>query len=237
MINHKEKILIIDDSNEILMFLKRFLESKGFMVYTSTDGVEGIQKAIEVKPAVIFLDLMMPNLDGLKMLNVKKVLDEIKDIPVIVISANTARRNVIAALEAGADKVLSKPLKNEKILEYINEVIGKESVAISEDLLSEDEVLEFKNDLTEYFLDSFPEKKEKLTNAIRNRNVRELKTTIHEIKGAGGTMGYPQLTELSEEIEKREFNTPTDWVFAEFKCNEIFQVVNSIKQNFSKQTS
>ncbi len=237
MINHKEKILIIDDSNEILMFLKRFLESRGFMVYTSTDGVEGIQKAIEVKPAVIFLDLMMPNLDGLKMLNVKKVLDEIKDIPVIVISANTARRNVLAALEAGADKVLSKPLKNEKILEYINEVIGKESVEVSEAMLTEEEVNEFKHDLIEYFLDSFPEKKNRITNAIRNKDKQELKSAIHEIKGSGGTMGYPELTEISEELEKREFNSPTDWVFAEFKCNEIFQIVNSIKQNFSKQTS
>ena len=237
MINHKEKILIIDDSNEILMFLKRFLESRGFMVYTSTDGVEGIQKAIEVKPAVIFFDLMMPNLDGLKMLNVKKVLDEIKDIPVIVISANTARRNVLAALEAGADKVLSKPLKNEKILEYINEVIGKESVEVSEAMLTEEEVNEFKHDLIEYFLDSFPEKKNRITNAIRNKDKQELKSAIHEIKGSGGTMGYPELTEISEELEKREFNSPTDWVFAEFKCNEIFQIVNSIKQNFSKQTS
>ncbi len=235
MITHKEKILIIDDSNEILQFLKRFLESKGFMVYTSTDGVEGIQKAIEVKPDVIFLDLMMPNLDGLKMLNVKKVLDEIKDIPVIVISANTARRNVLAALEAGADKVLSKPLKNEKILEYINEVIGKETETISENVLTEEELVEFRNDLIEYFLNGFPERKVKITNAIRNKNLNELKSVIHEIKGAGGTMGYPELTEICKEIEKREFNSPTDWVFAEFKSNEIFQVINKIKQKFSKQ--
>ena len=237
MITHKEKILIIDDSNEILQFLKRFLESKGFMVYTSTDGVEGIQKAIEVKPAVIFLDLMMPNLDGLKMLNVKKVLDEIKDIPVIVISANTARRNVLAALEAGADKVLSKPLKNEKIIEYINEVIGEESMEVSESILTKEELGDFRNDLIEYFLNSFPERKVKITNAIRNKNQNVLKTVIHEIKGAGGTMGYPELSEISEEIEKREFNSPTDWVFAEFKCNEIFQIVNTIKQKFSKQIS
>ena len=231
------KILIVDDSNEILKYLTRFFESYGFVVYTSTDGLDGIQRAVELRPDIIFLDLMMPTFDGIKMLQVKSVLKEIINIPVIVVSANTARRNVVAALEAGANKVLSKPLKEQKIIEYINEVLGDNyfESKTRRDFFTKNEISELKDEMVMVFLDSFLQKKRTITEAIRNKNEEMLKTAIHEIKGAGGTMGYPELTELSEEIEKKDFNSPTDWVFAEFKCNRIFQKVQQIQNKFQKQ--
>ncbi len=237
MLNERLKILIVDDSNEICGFLKRILEKYGFFVYTSPDGLDGIQKAIETKPDLIFLDLMMPTFDGIKMLQVKQVLKEIENIPVIIISANTAKRNVIAALEAGAEKVLSKPLKEEKIIENINEVLGVNfsKAGKSKKMFSANEENELKKEMLNIFLQTFPEKKKIITEAIRNKESGKLKTVIHEFKGAGGTMGYDDLTKLSAEIEEKDFNSPTDWIFAQYKCNQIFQKIHSIKNKFQKQ--
>ncbi|RMD49886.1 MAG: response regulator, partial [Ignavibacteria bacterium] len=83
------KVLVVDDSDIIKHSLRKFLSEYNFEVFVSNDGLEGIEKARTEKPNLILLDLMMPNFDGLKMLQVLKVFDEIKDIPVIVISGNT----------------------------------------------------------------------------------------------------------------------------------------------------
>ncbi len=126
MIKNNIKVLIIDDNYSILQYLKTLLERYGFVVKTSSNGYEGIQNSAEFKPDIIFLDLMMPNIDGIKMLQLKKVLNDIKDIPVIVISANAGRNNVIAAIEAGADRVLAKPINIKQLKAAVNELLNKE---------------------------------------------------------------------------------------------------------------
>ena len=102
MSEDKQTILVVDDSEVIRRSLKNFFSDYNFEVITCSDGFEGIQAAAEYKPAIIFLDLMMPNFDGVKMLQVLKVLDGLKSIPVIIISGNTNRTNVLSVIEAGA---------------------------------------------------------------------------------------------------------------------------------------
>ena len=72
-----------------------------------------------------------------------------------------------------------------------------------------------------------------ISDALNNRNAEKLKTVIHEIKGAGGTIGYPELTKISKEIEEKEFKLTTDWVFAEMKCNRLFKEVQQIEKDFN----
>ena len=120
----KTKILIIDDNHSILDYLKTVFRKYNFEIKTSTNGYDGLQEVAEFKPDVVFLDLMMPNIDGLQLLQLKKVLKDIKDIPVIVISANAGRNNVIAAIEAGADRVLAKPINLKQLKASVNELLG-----------------------------------------------------------------------------------------------------------------
>lgn len=224
------KILVVDDSDVILNSLKHLFEEYAIDVFTSTDGLEGIQKAAELQPDLIFLDLMMPNLDGIKMLQVKQVLKDIKDIPVIVISANTARRNVLAAIEAGADKVVSKPLKKEILIKAVSEVLGEDIfTSAPRNSLSAGEQKQISNKLVDFFLQAFPEKKQNIQQALRKKDIELLRTTMHEIRGAGGTIGHPKLTTISGEIEDKKIESATDWVFIEFKCNELFQEVYKLK--------
>lgn len=225
MISNKIKILIVDDSDVVLKSLKSFFEEYEIEVLTCADGLEGIRIAAEDKPDLIFLDLMMPDFDGIKMLKVKNVLKDIKDIPVIVISANTARRNVLAAIDAGAIKVVSKPLQKKQILEYTAELLGEDIFKIKSRLFSDEDKSKMKQDLIKVFLNTFTEKRNNIKNAIKSKNEELLKSVIHDIRGAGDTIGNPKITEIAAEIEEKEIQSATDWVFVEFKCNELYQEV------------
>jgi len=168
------------------------------------------------------------------MLEVKKMFDEIKNIPVIVISANTARSNVISAMERGADRVISKPIDYNLLQESVNDLLGGKNFreAKKNQILSDNDSSEIKTQLVKFFVDSFSIKQKTIQDAIKQKDAARLKTVLHEIRGAGGTIGYNQLTELSGEVEDRELNSPTDWVFAEFRCNQIFKIVRQIKSNY-----
>lgn len=235
MESKQTKILVVDDSDVILHSLRSFFEGYQFDVVTCIDGLEGIQMAAEFKPDLIFLDLMMPNFDGIKMLQVKSVLKDIKDIPVIVISANAGRKNVVAAMEAGAERVLSKPIEKEQMIKYVDELLGGShfNEKGAKNKLTDSDNKEIKNQLVKFFIDSFPSKQQLIQSAIKNKNAETLKMTAHEIKGAGGTMGYDKISMLAKEIEEKEYQSPTDWVFAEFKLNEISQLVFQIKQRLN----
>lgn len=231
----KNKVLIVDDSDVILHTLKDFFEDYNFEVITCTDGLEGIQKAAEEKPDLIILDLMMPNFDGIKMLQVKNVLKDIQNIPVLVISANTAKRNVMAALEAGAHRVISKPLDQQLIIKYVNEILGGGALSESnvKNQLNDNDKFEIKRNVLKFFIDSFDIKRRMISDALKRKDAEKLKTVIHEIKGAGGTIGYPELTNISKEIEEKEFKLTTDWVFAEMKCDRLFKEVQQIEKEFN----
>lgn len=230
------KVLVVDDSDVILHALRTFFEDYNFEVTTCVDGLEGLQKAVEIKPDLIFLDLMMPNFDGLKMLQVKKVLAEIRDIPVIVISANTDKRNVLAAIEAGANKVISKPMQRDIIIKYVNEALGKSLIPKDDEMPEKQNApsqSEIQAQLRRYFLNSFPQMKSGLEKALQQRDATTLKNIIHEMKGAGGTMGFPLLTELSKEVEEKKMQTATEWMFAQFKCEQIILAVKKMEDEMN----
>ncbi|MBI1938148.1 MAG: response regulator [Ignavibacteriales bacterium] len=228
-------ILIIDDSDIIRNSLRNFLSEYELEVITCNDGLEGIQKAIEYKPKLIFLDLMMPNLDGLRMLKVIKILDDLKNLPVIVISGHTDKNNVLAAMHAGAVKVLSKPLSKDVLYKCINEVMGKDFLekARKTRYLTELEKEEIDNQLKKYFLMSLPQRKETIKFALKNRNADLLKTVLHEIKGTSGMIGYSNISNMCAESEYILSDINLNWSDIENKCEllinefEVLEILNS----------
>ncbi|MFA3783878.1 response regulator [Melioribacteraceae bacterium 4301-Me] len=225
------KVLVVDDSDVILYSLKNFFKEYNFDVVTCRDGLEGIQRAIEYKPDLILLDLVMPNVDGIKMLKVIKLIDLLNKIPVIVISANTNKSNVMAVIEAGADRVISKPLKKEIIVKAINELLGKDMIleAKKEGHFTESETTEMVHQLRTFFIKSFNQKKKYILNGLQTRNDDLIRAVVHEIKGSGGSIRFPMLTNVSEEVEKLLSKNVLDWDLIESKCNQIFSLVEELK--------
>lgn len=226
-----KNILVVDDSDVTRQYLKDIFGRTAFNVITCNDGLEGIKKAIEFKPALILLDILMPNFDGIKMLQVVRLLEGLEEVPVIVISANANRSNVIAATEAGADKIIPKPIQKQVLLDSIKEILG-ESVfnEIGTPLqISSGEENDLKRKLKDYFIENFTLKGKGIVKALDNENVPELKILIHNIRGAGGAIGYPNLTDLCANIEDMLEARIVDWWTIREKCDKIFSIVEDMK--------
>jgi HPt (histidine-containing phosphotransfer) domain-containing protein len=165
------------------------------------------------------------------MLQVLKVLDDLKKIPVIVISANTDKRNVLAAVEAGAERVISKPLQKEIIIKYLKEILGEDVLTRSKKAVSLNQIdkNEIQANLVRVFLKSYPEKKAKMQTAIDSKNPVVLKSLVHELHGNGGMIGYPKLTELASNIEEKLDDSEIVWSYITLKCEQIFTIVNEIE--------
>lgn len=234
--NEKITILVIDDSDIIRTSLRNFLSDYDLEVITCNDGLEGIQKAIEYKPKLIFLDLMMPNLDGLRMLKVIKILDGLKNLPVIVISGHTDKNNVISAMQAGAVKVISKPLSKEILIKGINEVLGKDFLHNAKRArhLTEIEKEEINNQLKKYFFSSLSQKKETIKEALIYHNVDLLMTITHELKGSCGMIGFTKISELSREIESKLLRVDIEWKEIESYCELLINEFDVVEILHSK---
>jgi DNA-binding response OmpR family regulator len=230
-LQNKKSILIVDDSDVIRDTLRSYFTEYDFEILTCPDGLEGIKKVIDYHPSLIFLDLMMPNLDGVKMLQVIKVIDNVKNIPVIVISANTNRSNVLSALEAGADRVVPKPLQKDILEKNINELLGPDFLRDARTFNSstEKQNKEIQEHLRKFFLDNFSKNKLRLVNALKAQDEGVVFNITHDIKGSGGTIGYPILSVISYEIEKALENRIVDWLFITSKCQQIFSIIEKIE--------
>ena len=100
------KILIIEDEAEIRRFLRATLLGSGYRVLESPTGEDGLQKATDEKPALVLLDLGLPDMDGLSVI---RKLREWSNVPIIVLSARGNEADKIKALDGGADDYLTKP--------------------------------------------------------------------------------------------------------------------------------
>ena len=111
-----QKILVIDDESQIQRFLKIALEGSGYEVLLASQGQQGLEKAGLDSPDLILLDLGLPDLAGLEVL---QRLREWTQIPVIVLSVQEQERDKVAALDRGADDYLTKPFGVQELLARI----------------------------------------------------------------------------------------------------------------------
>lgn len=229
--NDKVRILVIDDADVIRSALKKFLSDYNIDVFTCSDGLEGLQKAVEYKPQLIILDLMMPNLDGIRMLRVLKVLENVKQIPVIVISGHTNKENVVAAMEAGAEKIVSKPLSKESMIKAIDDVLGKSFLVSTRKIepFSSADKEQLKREVKRFFISSIVTKKESIRQSLSNRNRELLKLIIHELKGSGGTAGFSNITEQCAEIEAIVEDSSRSWETINVKCETLLKSLSQIE--------
>ena len=117
------KVLVVDDEVDLVGNLTFFLESEGFQVQSCHSGREVIQKTLSFRPAVIVLDVMMPGVDGFEALRRLKADDEVKDIPVIMLTAMTHKASELTGRGLGAETYLTKPVAYPVLLQEIKRVL------------------------------------------------------------------------------------------------------------------
>jgi len=113
------RILLVDDEERILNFLRSKLKASGYEVLTASNGIEGLEQTQAQEPDLVVLDLLMPKMDGLEML---KELRSFSAVPVIILTAKGADADRIKGLQLGADDYLPKPFNPDELVARIEAV-------------------------------------------------------------------------------------------------------------------
>jgi len=118
------KVMVIDDSKTIRRTAETLLKKAGCEVLTATDGFEALAKIVDSRPDVIFVDIMMPRLDGYQTCSLIKHNEEFKRIPVIMLSSKDGLFDRARGRIVGSEQYLTKPFTREELLGAISTHAG-----------------------------------------------------------------------------------------------------------------
>ena len=119
------KVMVIDDSNTIRRSAEIFLKAAGCEVVLAEDGFDALAKIADQHPQVIFVDIMMPRLDGYQTCALIKRNAKFKSTPVIMLSSKDGLFDRARGRMAGSDQYLTKPFTQDSLIEAVNNYIGK----------------------------------------------------------------------------------------------------------------
>ena len=117
------KILYVEDNPDNVYMLTRRLKKKGFELIIAGDGQEGIDKAVEENPDLILMDLSLPTMDGWTATAKIKEMKQVKDIPIIALSAHAMPEHRDRAIKAGCSDYDTKPVDIKRLLSKISQYI------------------------------------------------------------------------------------------------------------------
>ena len=140
-------ILVVDDNPDLRTYVSHTLTANGYKVQTARNGAEGFQIAKQITPSLIISDLMMPLVSGLDMIQMIRNQDNLRGIPIILLTAKVDEETRISGTEQGADAYLAKPFNDRELLAEV-----KNLLALKE---NEKRVVELNSYLTESVLQRF----------------------------------------------------------------------------------
>jgi two-component system alkaline phosphatase synthesis response regulator PhoP len=121
----KIKILLVDDEPDILDFVSYNLKAEGYKVHTASSGRSGVSKAREVKPDLILLDVMMPEMDGIEACDHIRRLPGLEHTIIAFLTARGEDYSQVAGFEAGADDYIAKPVKPKVLMSRIKALLRR----------------------------------------------------------------------------------------------------------------
>ena len=123
----KEKILVVDDEEDILELVRYNLAREGFSMICATSGEEALKLASSDSVDLIILDLMLPGIDGLQVARRLKENPSTKDTPIIMLTAKGEEADIVTGLELGADDYVTKPFSPRILIARVKAVIRRRS--------------------------------------------------------------------------------------------------------------
>jgi twitching motility two-component system response regulator PilG len=117
------KVLVIDDSKTIRRSAENLLTKEGYDVITATDGFDALAKIADAHPEIIFVDIMMPRLDGYQTCALIKNNSEFKSTPVVMLSSKDGLFDKAKGRIVGSDQYITKPFSREELLGTIRTLV------------------------------------------------------------------------------------------------------------------
>lgn len=123
------RVLVIDDERIVPMILKYAFDAIGYETIEADGGLSGIGTARDEHPDAIVLDLMMPEVNGLDVIDVLRNDEATRDVPILVLTAVTMAREHGEVMSAGADLVLTKPFDPQDVADAVERLVGADPSA------------------------------------------------------------------------------------------------------------
>ena len=134
-----QRILLVDDEEDILEFVSYNLEREGFKVFTGRNGREAIQMVTKIKPDLVILDVMMPEMDGIAACEEIRKLPGCGDMVIAFLTARGEDYSQIAGFDAGADDYITKPIRPKVLISRVKALLKRSGGAIPTETGSDQE--------------------------------------------------------------------------------------------------
>ena len=128
----KQKILVVDDEEDILEFISYNLKKEGYQVFTAKDGRLAVEQVKKHKPRLILLDVMMPGMDGIEVCEEIRQTPEISNTVIALLTARSEDYSQIAGFEAGADDYITKPIRPRVLMSRIRALLKRYSYTLQD---------------------------------------------------------------------------------------------------------
>ena len=142
-----KKVLVVDDEKSIMELLVFNLQKEGYNTLEAYDGVTAVDMAINKKPDLILLDVMIPKLDGISVCKKIRYALNISNIPILMISAKDTESDKIVGLEMGADDYITKPFQIREVMARIKANLRKAELNANIDIMNNQKNDEKKEDI------------------------------------------------------------------------------------------
>ncbi len=119
-----KKILLVDDSNTVLMMHRMLLHGQPYELLFARDGQEAVEKAVAQKPDLVFMDVMMPRKNGLDACRELRTHPELAGTPILLVTTRGEPQNVEAGFQAGCTEYITKPFDSAELLAKVRHYLG-----------------------------------------------------------------------------------------------------------------
>ena len=176
------RILVVDDEERMVRFIRLNLEHDGFRVTEAFNGTQAINKVRSAMPDLVLLDVMMPDIDGFEVL---RIIREVSNIPVIMLTAKGEEDDRVRGLELGADDYITKPFSPRELVSRVRAVLRRTETtgSGSHGLIEVDDRLKLDFDRREVWVDG---------DLVKLRPT-EYRLLYHLVQNAGWVISHDQL--------------------------------------------
>jgi DNA-binding response OmpR family regulator len=178
----RRRILVVDDEPRMIHFIRLNLEHDGFEVFEATSGLKALEQFRDQLPDLILLDVMMPDIDGFETL---RLIREISNVPVIMLTAKGEEEDRVRGLELGADDYITKPFSPRELVSRVRAVLRRTEMpsSLTHEVIEVDERLKIDFDRREVWVE----------NQLVKLRPTEYRLLYHLVQNAGWVVPHEQL--------------------------------------------